>query len=222
MSMTLEEMEQTLRALLPTQDLGVPSAHTTAHELFMSLPRWVDWWLCVRLSPIDLRERWTELPLAVMELDTLWRAWCDAWGPTGTIRRKEDWFDTADRSWRRITDLWEAWQQKGYASSRDHAQQFIPDAPTGTLGRLTDPRSPHRLDRRDQADPRSDRPGPAASDRHDAPAGSSAGRPAPAGPAVDGPAHSWPGSAPANRPDVDAGSDAHDDPPTQSWTKPWD
>lgn len=102
------------------------------HPLMISLPSWVDWLFMVHIDAPDWRQKWFRFPMVVMELDTLWRAWCQAWGSTGSVRAKQAWFEDADHALFRIDALF---ARTSKANSRDYQPQpVLTAAPTGTLG----------------------------------------------------------------------------------------
>lgn len=105
------------------------------HPLFTSFPAWVDWLLVVHIDAVRWRSRWFQLPMVVMELDTLWRSWRQAWGPDGSVGAKQAWFTDADHALFRCEQLFDRFNK--VEDQPNYVQPFLPDTPTGTLGRFT-------------------------------------------------------------------------------------
>lgn len=102
----------------------------TTHMLMGSFPAWVSW---VQANWAVKLDGWWEHPVIVMELDTAWRTWREAWGPEARASAKASWFYDFSITLGRITEN----APKEYMKARlspDFNPVFCTDAPSGTLG----------------------------------------------------------------------------------------
>lgn len=116
------------RVLARTADV-----RTTSHALLTSLPMWVSW---VEANWALNLDGWWQHPALIIELDTAWRTWRNAWGPSGTDQARASWLYDWNTTLGRIVETPKTYMKMMTSSS--FTPVFFTDAPGGTLGLLPD------------------------------------------------------------------------------------